>query len=294
MGPREWGFLVLCAVLWGSAYFFNALALGELPHLTILALRLAIAISLLLPLALLLGHTLVWRPVDLRPFFVMTVFSNVAPYLLVLRGQAGSTGGLAAILGATAPLFALLLAHAWTTDERLQLRRLLGAMIGLAGVVVVMGPDAWHGWSAALDAKIALIGASVLYAVGTIYAKRLAHYPPIVLINAQMTCGFIVTLPFVLLIDRPWTHPVPSLKALAAVFAIGIFGSALAGLAYFRVLTRAGATNAVLTTLLVPVTPVLLGGLFLGERLALREVLGAGIIAAALLIIDGRLLRMVR
>lgn len=220
----------------------------------------------------------------------MTLFSNVAPYLLVLRGQTGTTGGLAAILGATRPLFTMVLAHLWTTDERLYAHRLLGVLVGIAGVAVAMGADVWRGWSNALEAKMALVAAAILYAVGSIYAKRLAHHPPIVLANTQMTCGLIVTLPLTFLIDQPWAQPQPSLAALGAVMGIGVLGSALAALAYFQVFTRAGASNAMLTTLPVPVTPILPGGLFLGEHLSLREGLGFLIIAAALLIIDERIL----
>jgi drug/metabolite transporter (DMT)-like permease len=294
MGAREWGFLIVGSMLWGSAYFFNAVAIAELPHLTILALRLAFAVSVLMPLTLLLGLGFPRRLPDLAPFFVMTLFSNVVPYLLVLRGQTGTSGGLAAILGATTPLFTMVLAHIWTADERLHAHRLAGVLVGIGGVAVVVGPDVWRGWSASLEAKLALLSASILYAVGSIYAKRLIHHPPIVLANTQMTCGLIVTLPLALLIDLPWAQPQPSPAALGAVMGVGVLGSALAAIAYFQVFTRAGASNAMLTALLVPVTPILLGGLFLGEQLTLREALGFVVIAAALLIIDGRILGPLR
>lgn len=81
----------------------------------------------------------------------------------------------------------------------------------------------------------------------------------------------------------------PSLKVAGAIVGMGLFGSALASLCHFTVLQRAGATNALLVTLIMPLTPILLGGLFLGDRLALRDMIGALVIAAALVLIDGRL-----
>ncbi len=284
MAGREWLFLIAGAVLWGSAYFCNALALAELPPLTILALRLAFAVSVLIPAALLAGLRLPVRPGDIAPFFVMTLFSNVGPYLLVLEGQKGTTSGLAAVLTATAPLFTILLAHLWTTDERLRLNKLIGVLVGIAGVAFVMGGEAWRSWDSELVAKCLVIAAAVLYAVGGIYAKRLTHYPPLVLASSQMTCGLIVSLPLALAFDT-------SAFVTGVVLYIGVFGSALAAIAYFNVFKRAGATNAMLTTLLVPLTPILLGGVFLGELLSTREIAGTLAIAVALVIIDGRVAR---
>jgi drug/metabolite transporter (DMT)-like permease len=86
----------------------------------------------------------------------------------------------------------------------------------------------------------------------------------------------------------------PSAKALGAIAAMGVFGSALASLCHFTVLQRAGATNASLVTLIMPLTPIALGGLFLGDTLTPRDIAGALVIGAALILIDGRILRRSR
>jgi drug/metabolite transporter (DMT)-like permease len=110
----------------------------------------------------------------------------------------------------------------------------------------------------------------------------------------QMVGAIFVAFPLAIAIDQPWMLPAPSLKALGAIASTGIFGSALAALCHFTVLQRAGATNASLVTLIMPLTPIVLGGVFLGDRLSPRDMLGALIIAAALIIIDGRALRRAR
>jgi drug/metabolite transporter (DMT)-like permease len=289
MRLADWGMLVLCAVFWGSAYTFNKLTLAEMPTLTITAVRLLIAASVLYVFARWSGVAIPPLGPAWRPFFVFTLFSNILPFMLVLNGQRQTASGLAAVLGATTPLFLILLAHLYTQDERLVLRKFIGVLVGLAGVAVVVGTDAFAGWSSALGAKLSLVFAAFIYAVGAIYSKRLIGHPPLVIATMQMTCGMIVAMPFALAIDQPWTLTTPSPKALLALVATATLGSAMASVTYFNVFRRAGAVNAMLVTLLVPVTPILLGSLFLGEALLPREAIGAVIIATALIIIDGRL-----
>ena len=293
MAGRDWVLLGICALCWGSAYTFNKLVVAELPSLTITASRLVIAAAFLTTLATLQAVRL---PPFGRPwhaFFVFTLFSNVVPFLFVLRGQRETASGLAAVIGATTPLFVILLAHVFTADERMQGRKVAGVVVGMAGVAVVVGADALAGWSTGLAAKLSLVFAAFLYAVGAIYSKRIVGLPPISMAAMQMICGMVITLPLAIVIDQPWSLPPPSTKVVLAVIGTAIIGSSLSAIAYFHILKRAGATNAMLVTLMVPITPILLGALLFGERLLWREVAGAAIIGMALLIIDGRPLRWI-
>jgi drug/metabolite transporter (DMT)-like permease len=138
-------------------------------------------------------------------------------------------------------------------------------------------------------AKLALLAAALCYAISGVYARRFPRYPPQNLAAGQLMGALALSMPIALVVDQPWMLALPSAKAAGAVAAMGLFASALAALCYFTVLKRAGATNAMLATLLVPLTPIALGGLFLGETLTPWELAGASIIAVALLIIDGRL-----
>jgi drug/metabolite transporter (DMT)-like permease len=114
---------------------------------------------------------------------------------------------------------------------------------------------------------------------------------PIDVAAGQATAATLFLAPLALIIDQPWTLPMPSGAAVASVFAIAAFSTALAYIVYFRILAGAGATNVLLVTLLVPVSSVLLGALFLGERLLTRQFVGFGLIAIGLAFIDGRLPR---
>jgi drug/metabolite transporter (DMT)-like permease len=95
------------------------------------------------------------------------------------------------------------------------------------------------------------------------------------------------------IIDQPWQLPLPGVRTMWSVVVLAVFGTALAYIVFFKILVRAGPSNVMLVTLLIPVTAMLLGSLFLDEVIRLREVAGALIIAAGLLFIDGRVIKRI-
>jgi drug/metabolite transporter (DMT)-like permease len=295
MGAVEWGLIALQSMLWGSSYFFIAVVNSQVPPLTIAALRTFPAAAVLLLIVLSLGYRLPATLAEWRLFIGFSAFNSVLPFLLIVWGQSRTTSGMAAILNATAPLFGIFLAHVLTHDEKLSWTKAAGILVGIAGVGVLMGRDILAGASADLLARLALVAAPLSYVCANIFVRRrLAGYPPFVIAVMQMVGAIFVAVPLALAFDRPWEHALPAPGILAAIAAIGVLGSALPSLCHFTVLQRAGATNASLVTLIMPLTPILLGGVFLGERLSATDVAGALIIAAALIIIDGRPLGVVR
>src|SRR6516164_8254541 len=140
MDERDWGLLVLLSILWGGSFFFNAVAVRELPPLTIVLGRVTIAAALLLPLTWARGERLPASPSGWMPFLVMGLLNNVIPFSLIVAGQTRIASGIASVLNATTPLFTVLVMAA-AGDEPLAVRRLLGVLIGLAGVIVLRGED---------------------------------------------------------------------------------------------------------------------------------------------------------
>ena len=294
MGAAEWGLLVLHSMLWGSAFFFIAIANREWPALSITALRLVPAAMILITVVLALKLRLPASLATWGRFVLLAAFNNFIPFVLIVWAQQEVSGGIAAVFNATTPVFALFLAHIYTHDEKLSANKIAGIVMGVAGVAILVAPDLMGGSKAGALAKLALIGAAVCYAAAAIYARSFASYPPLVIAAGQMTGALILAVPIALLLDRPWTLPAPSTAALASIIGTGVFASALASICYFTILKRAGATNALLVTLLLPMTPIVLNGVFLGERMTLREISGAVVIGLALVVIDGRLLRRER
>lgn len=295
LGAVEWGLIALQSTLWGSSYFFVAVAGDEVPILTLVAIRGVAASLMLIAIVTALGYRMPATLAEWGHFAFFSTFNTLIPFALIVWGQSRATGGMAAILNSSAPLFGIFLAHVLTHDEKLSANKLAGIMLGMVGVAMLVGSDLAVVSSADLLARLALLAAPILYVLANIYARnKLGEYPPFVIAMMQMAASIFISVPLALAVDWPWTLPMPSLTVLGAIIATGVFGSGLAALCHFTVLQRAGATNAMLVTLVMPLTPIVLGGMFLGERLTGREIVGALIIAAALLIIDGRVLRLVR
>ena len=285
MGAVEWGLLTLLSTIWGGSFFLNRLALDALPPFSVAWARVGIAAAALLLLVRATGG-FDWRP--WRAYCVMGAVNNVVPFSLILTGQTQIASGLASILNATTPLWTILIAHAVTADERMTANRLAGVLIGLAGVVVMIGPALLGGLGLNLAAQLAVVGAAVSYGFAGVYGRRFRGQPPLQIAAGQLTASTLMLAPLALVVDRPWTLAPPGWEAGLALAGLGLVCSAFAYIIFFRLLASAGATNLALVTLLVPVVAILLGTTILGESLELRHFGGMALIGAGLAAIDGR------
>lgn len=287
MDGRAWSLLVLLSVLWGASFLFIGVSVKELPPFTIVCARVVLAALVLAPFYWLSRHQV---PTTLRgwlPFFVMGMLNNVIPFSLFAAGQTQIASGMASVLNATTPLFTVVVMASFG-DERLVGRRIVGVLVGIAGVVVLRG----QGDDISADQSFAILlclCATLSYAFSGLWGRRtLRTVPPLAAATCQLVCSSVVMLALAAFIDRPWTLPFPSLATCLSLFAMAALSTAFGYIVFFNILTRAGATNVMLVTLLIPVTAILLGYLVLGEKLVAREIVGALVIAGALLIIDGR------
>ena len=289
MTSREWALLGLLSLLWGGSFFLIGVAVKELPPLTLVTLRVGLAAALLWANAPFLGVAI---PRSAKAIATVAVlgFGNCAlPFALIAWGQTHLPSGLASILNAATPLFSVLAAHVLTAEEKLSGLKVFGTVAGLAGVAWLIGPDLLTGVDANVWAELAVLAAALAYALSAIFARRVRALGlrPIDVTTGQVTAATLYLAPLALFIDRPWTLPAPSAATIAAVLTIAAFSTALAYVVYFRILSGAGATNVLLVTLLVPATSVILGALFLHERLMGRQFLGFALIALGLAFIDG-------
>ncbi|NBB83584.1 MAG: EamA family transporter [Alphaproteobacteria bacterium] len=291
MDARDWARLLLLALVWGGSFFFVGVAVAELPPLTLVAARVALAALALAVILRLAGIALPTSPALWGAFLGMGVLNNVVPFTLIVWGQTQIASGLAAILNATTPLFTLIVAHVATRDERLTGQRLVGVAIGIAGVAVIVGGSALEGLTDAVPAQLACLGGALTYACAGVFGRRfkaLGVAPPATAFG-QLAASAAVMVPLALLVDRPWLMAAPSAATLGAVVGLALVSTALAYVLYFRILASAGATNLLLVTFLIPPTAIALGILVLGETLAGRHLVGLAVIGAGLAVIDGRL-----
>jgi drug/metabolite transporter (DMT)-like permease len=228
-----------------------------------------------------------------RPFFALALLNNVLPFSLIVVGQTYIPSGLASVLNATTPLFTVLVMAA-AGDEKLYARRVAGVIVGLIGVIIL------HGQSLDFEAGQSIgillcLTAAFSYGLAALYARRkLLDSPPLATAAFQLMASSLIMAVVAAAIERPWQRPVPGVATWLAIIGSAALSTALAYIIFFRILRRAGSTNVMLVTLLIPVTAILLGYLVLGEAISLREIVGAVVIGSALLIIDGRVFQFVR
>ena len=291
MGLVEWTMLVLLSMLWGGSYYFVEIALLEWSPILIVGVRVFIASIVIWGIVLAAGLPIPRSLSAWMAFFWMGLLNNIFPFLLIVWGQKEIESGLAGILTAAAPIFSVIVAGVWLKDEPVTRPRLLGAVLGLIGVAVLIGPNALAGLDVNLLAQVAVLGAALSYAFAGVYARRFTrmNVDPIVAAAGQLLMSSFIMTILVFTFDSPAELIESSAKVWTAVIVMAIFSTALAYILYFRLLATAGATNAILVTLLIPVTAILLGAVFLDERLQWLHFLGMAVIALGLSVIDGRL-----
>lgn len=297
MSLRVWIWLLSLSVLWGGSFFFAKVAIGELQPLTVVFARVALAALALILVLSLTGRPLFRRGTPWPSFIAMGVLNNAIPFSLIFWGQTQIASGLASILNATTPLFTLIVAHAVTREEKIGGIKATALLAGFAGVALLIGPDLLLRDDSGFMGQIACLAAALSYAFAGVYGRRFQAMgvAPMQAAAGQVTASAMLILPIMLFVDRPWELAAsPSAVVWAALAGLALLSTALAYVLYFRILAAAGATNLLLVTFLIPVTAILLGAAFLGERLELRQVGGMALIGLGLAAIDGRILAPLR
>ena len=296
MGLQQWLMLFVLSVLWGGSFFFMKVALAELPVFTIVLLRVS---SAALMLYLFLNVTKIAIPTALkvwRLFFYLGFFNNIVPFALIIYGMSDIASGLASIINATTPLFTIVVAHFATADEKMSFNKVLGVVLGILGVSLLMGSEVFAGASQSVVAMMACLAAALSYAISSLFGRQFKalHVPSSVGAFGQVFASSLLLIPIVFIFEQPLSLQMPSTMTILSILALGILSTAFAYVLYFKLIEQAGATNAVLVTLLVPLSAIMLGWLVLGEQLQFNHFLGMLSIGFGLLAIDGRVLKKLR
>lgn len=294
LSPRAWVELLLLALIWGGSFLAIRVALEGTGVFTAVAFRVGGAAAVLWAYVLARGLPV---PKGLRVWgalFVMGMLNNVIPFSLITWGELRIASGLAAILNASTAVLGVLVAAAVFRDERLSPRKALGVALGFAGVATVIGLDALEGFDLTSLSQLAILGAALSYAFSAAWGRaHLRGLPPQVAAAGMVTCSALVMLPLAVasegLPTLAW-----SLRVWAGLGYLAVAATATAYLLYYRVLAAAGAGNVGLVTLMVAPIAVLLGAALLGEALSPTAYLGFALLAAGLVVIDGRVFRLFR
>jgi drug/metabolite transporter (DMT)-like permease len=273
----DWLVFLALGLIWGSSYLFIKIAVADLGTFTLVAVRLGIGAALLWTVLRLRGQPLPRQRRIYAHLFVMGLINITIPFLLITWAEQSVESSLAAVLTSLVPLFSVIFAPLFIHDEPLRVNAIAGLVVGFVGVVVLTGRE-MAGNGSSLLADLALVASAVCYGAGAVYARRnVRGVAPLIPAVFQVTFAFLVSAAFALVLEHPWTAR-PSGQSMFAVAMLGVFGSGVAYLCFFRLLSRWGATRTTLVAYVIPVVGIMLGFLVLKEPLDGRVIAGSALV----------------
>ena len=280
--------LITLSALWGGSFVWHEVILAELPVMNLVALRVGIA-ALVLWVYFGIRGDRVPRSAKVWAAFAFMGFVNiVVPFTLIVWGQTAISAGLASIFNATTPIFAAVLAGRFLPDEQLTARKLAGLTLALAGVAVLVGAGALGGLGEALLPQLAVLSAALSYGIALVFSRRFARWgvAPSAVALGQLTTSSLFMAPLALIVHGV-PRALPSATVIISVLSLAIFATAAAYILYFSIVRRAGATNAALVTVLVPLFATGLGVVVLGEAVTVNQLAGLALIVLGFAVLQG-------
>lgn len=289
------GFWIL-SIIWGSSYFFIRIGVEQLPPFQLVFIRTAIAALGLNLVIYARGKRLPTDWPGIRVLLFLGILNTVFPFALITWGEVQIESGLASVLQGTAALFTLIAAHFTFNDERITWRKLVGLLIGFLGVVILAGRSTEETVTSVtpmlhLLGQLAIVGASLCYAVGNTYGRQAMQnrLEPLVIAGGSMIVATMIT--GIITYGAPlFGGPLPlaigelTPRVLGAVLTLGLLNTFGAYLIYYPLIAALGAARTSMVTYIIPVVGLLLGAIFLNEQVDLRLLVGAIMIVGSIAI----------
>jgi drug/metabolite transporter (DMT)-like permease len=285
----DWLLFLLLGFMWGSSYLFIKIGVDHgLPPFTLIALRLGIGFLLLASVVAYAREPLPREPLMYGHLLVMAIVNIAIPFALITFAEQTVDSSLAAVLNSAVPLFVIVIASIFLTGETITVNRVAGLLIGFVGVAILVGFDITDLGSANTIGEIALIGATVSYAIGAVYSRANIHgLRPMIPAVFQVGFALVIVTVLAFVFEKPLAVSfVP--ESILAVVWLGLLGSGLAYLVFFRILGRWGATRTSLVAYLLPVSGIALGALVLHEPIAASTLLGTGLVIGGIALVNSR------
>ncbi|HEY7131780.1 MAG TPA: DMT family transporter [Candidatus Limnocylindrales bacterium] len=285
----DWLIFIALGFFWGSSYLFIKIGVDHgLEPFTLIMFRLLIGFVLLATVVAIAREPLPRDPRSYGHLLVMGTINIAIPFALITFAEQTVDSSLASVINSAVPLFVIVLAAVFLPGEAITVNRLVGLLVGFVGVAILVGFDVTDLSAGNAVGELALIGATISYAAGNVYAKRNIHgLRPMIPALFQVFFGLLITGTLAFATEHPLTVDwVP--EAVLAVFWLGLFGSGLAYLSYFRILQRWGATRTSLVAYLLPVWGIALGAIVLGEPIQATMLAGTALIIGGIALVNSR------
>ncbi len=286
MKPKDWLAFILLGTIWGSSFLWIKIAVQEIGPLLLVALRLLFGILALIVVA---AVTRPEWPRQRRVWINLTilgVINNAIPYALISWGEQSIDSAVAAVLNSTTPLFTMIVAHLALSDDRMTSWRVFSLLMGFSGVFILFSRDLSAGFHGSFLGQLAVLLASVAYAFASVFARRTTRgLNPAVQALVPLLGADLLMWGLAPVIESPLTLPSLPLTWLSVIW-LGVMGVAVAFLLYFYLLHSVGPTRTVLVTYIFPLVGVILGVVFLNERLDWQLAVGAVLVVASVVLVN--------
>ncbi|MBA2634121.1 MAG: DMT family transporter [Chloroflexi bacterium] len=285
----DWLLFILLGFLWGSSYLFIKIGVDAgLQPFTLVAMRLLVGFALLGVVVAAARERLPRNPRMYGHLLVMAAFSVAIPFSLITWAEQSVDSTLASVLNGSVPLFVIVIAAVFLRDEPISVNRLAGLALGFIGVAILVGFDPADLVGGNLTAKLALIGSSLSYAIGGVYARRMVHgLRPMIPALFQVGFALVMVAVLALIFERPLRIPLRP-DAILAIIWLGLLGSGAAYLLFFRLLGNWGATRTSMVAYLLPVFGIVLGAVVLAEEIDAGLLVGTALVIGGIALVNAR------
>jgi drug/metabolite transporter (DMT)-like permease len=285
---KDWLAFIALGTIWGSSFLWIKIAVQEIGPFLLVAFRLLFGMLGLLVVAL---FTRTEMPRGRRILLILTLIgftNNAIPYVLISWGEQFIDSGVAAILNSTTPLFAMIFAHLYLRDDRLTISRLVGLLVGFAGIVILVSRDLGLETQFNLAGQLAVLLASLSYAGTVVFARKTTQgISPIALALIPLIGADLFMWVITPIVEAPLSMPSLPITWLAMLW-LGLLGTCVAFLLYYYLLHSVGPTRTALVTYVFPLVGVILGVIFLDELLDWQLVVGGALVVGSIVVVNTR------
>ncbi|GMQ77890.1 MAG: DMT family transporter [Anaerolineae bacterium] len=287
---RVWTAFILLSLFWGTSFLFIKIGLRTLDPFMLVTIRLIIGWLGLMAILKWRGMSLPKGWSNWRHVIFLGIFNTAVPFTLITWAESGDSGidsTIAAVLNSTVPLFSFIIAGIIIQSEKITLNKVTGLMVGFFGIIILMSRG--FSWEAnSLLPPLAVVAASLCYAVSSVYGKQyVSHLDPVAISAGQLlTAELIMVVATLFIVD--FSSQALNMATVGSLLWLGLLGTCAAYILYYYILQNWGATRTTLVTYLLPVVGVTAGVLLLNEALEWQLVMGGLLIISGIVIVNWR------
>ncbi|MGE5641569.1 MAG: DMT family transporter [Byssovorax cruenta] len=285
MKPKHWFAFLLLGAIWSSSFMWIKIAVQEVGPNTLVAFRVLFGLLFGIVIILIQRVSLRRSWKEWIPLLLLGITNVAIPFFLISWGEQSIDSAVAAILDATVPLFTILIAHYLLHDDKMTVPKVLGLLIGFAGVVILMSKDIGASFGSVLG-QLAVVLACIFYSGSAVYARRTTEHTPAILRSAgPLISATIIMWPAAFLFESPFQVPHVTVTWIALLF-LGVLGSGLAFVLSYYLIHEIGPTRTSMVTYLFPIGGVILGVIFLNEKLSWQLLAGTVLVIISLAVVN--------